>query len=192
MICPPRTVAHYLDANHYLGATGRGFAWSDEDGVLVLAAPTSRRLPTTWLELTRWCLVGNPNGGSRQWSAVRRWLREHRPEVTTIVSYSDPAAGHTGALYRACGWLWAPTWHRLRPPPTGQGAWSNGKIEAPKDRWVDCLAPDNDRARILAVQDDSIVRAHPEWSFREPSYRRGRVVRGSGGADFAAFAAELA
>ena len=37
--------------------------------------------------------------------------------VSTVVSYSDPSAGHTGSLYRACNWIWAPTWLRLRPPP---------------------------------------------------------------------------
>ena len=189
MIVPPRTVAFYLDANHYLGATGRGFAWSDDFGVVVLAPPTSRRLPRTWLELARWCLIpGRPNAGSEQWSAVRRWLAVERPDITTIVSYSDPVAGHTGALYRAAGWLWAPTWHRLRPPPTGQGAWSDGEMQAPKDRWVDCLRPDATRAAVLTVNDAAILRAHPEWSWVEPTMRRGRIVRGTGGADYASFA----
>lgn len=32
---PTGTVKHYLDELHYLGSTGRGFAWSDEYGVLV-------------------------------------------------------------------------------------------------------------------------------------------------------------
>ena len=55
-VVPTATVSHFLDANHYLGATGRGFAWSDEFGVIVLAKPTARRLPQdgTWLELVRW------------------------------------------------------------------------------------------------------------------------------------------
>jgi hypothetical protein len=74
-IVPPRNVAAYLDANHYLGRTARGFAWSDEYGVIVLAPPTSRRLPREWLELSRWCLTGEPNAGSRQWAAVARYLR---------------------------------------------------------------------------------------------------------------------
>src|SRR5574343_381453 len=80
MRVPSRTVGHYLDERHYLGATGRGWAWSDEYGVLVLAKPTARYLPQdgTWLELVRWCLEGIPNGGSRQWSAVAKYLRsEH-------------------------------------------------------------------------------------------------------------------
>src|SRR5581483_9052253 len=61
-----KSIAAFLAANHYLGPVARGFACSDEWGVLVLAKPTARRLPQdgTWLELVRWCLVGARNGGS--------------------------------------------------------------------------------------------------------------------------------
>jgi hypothetical protein len=160
VIVPVQTVAHFLDELHYLGSTGRGFAWSDEYGVLVLAKPTARYLPQdgTWLELVRWCLVGERNGGSRQWSRVRKWLRAERPDVTTIVSYSDPSAGHTGALYKACNWTWAPTWHRLRPPPTGNGSWRAGKQQSVKDRWVFALRPDARRDDLLRVKDDALTR----------------------------------
>jgi hypothetical protein len=119
--CPVEWVNPVLARDHYLGPINRGFAWADEFGVLVLANPSARFLPQQrWLELVRWCLVGEKNGGSRQWARVSRWLRKDRPDVTTVVSYSDPSVGHTGALYKACNWRWAPTWHRLRPPPLGQ------------------------------------------------------------------------
>lgn len=158
---PSRTVAHYLDTRHYLGATGRGWAWSDEYGVLVLAKPTARYLPQdgTWLELVRWCLEGVKNGGSRQWKQVVRYLRVELPEVTTIVSYSDPSVGHTGALYKACNWKWAPTWHRLRPPPSGNGSWADGEQQSVKDRWIYLLRPDVRRDELLAVKDKSILRS---------------------------------
>lgn len=160
-VVPVRTVAHFLDELHYLGAAYRGTAWSDDYGVIVLAKPTSRRLPQdgTWLELSRWCLVGIRNGGSRQWSAVAKYLRTERQEVTTVVSYSDPAAGHTGALYKACNWRWAPTWHRLRPPPTGNGEWTDGEPQSVKDRWVFTLRPDPRRVELLTVADESLLRA---------------------------------
>jgi hypothetical protein len=159
-VVPPRLVADYLDREHYLGATGRGFAWSDEYGVCVLAKPTARYLPQdgTWLELVRWCLTGERNGGSRQWARVSRWLKANRPDVTTVVSYSDPSAGHTGALYRACNWTWAPTWHRLRPPPSGNGSWREGEPQAVKDRWVFVLRRDVRRDGLLAVKDDALTR----------------------------------
>lgn len=154
-VVPTRTVSHFLDELHYLGGTGRGWAWSDEFGVLVLAKPTARRLPQdgTWLELVRWCLLGQRNGGSQQWARVRRYLLRERQEVTTVVSYSDPSVGHTGALYKACGWQWRPTWHRLYPPPTGNGSWADGEVQSVKDRWVCELRADPRRAELLAVKD---------------------------------------
>ncbi len=153
-VVPTGTLKHYLGELHYLGETGRGIGWSDEYGVLVLAKPTSRRLPQdgTWLELVRWCLEGERNGGSRQWARVTRYLRADCPQVTTVVSYSDPSVGHTGALYKACNWTWAPTWHRLKPPPSGNGSWKNGEPQAVKDRWVFVLRRDDRRAEILRVK----------------------------------------
>lgn len=177
-------VAEFLDANHYLGRARRGVAWRDEFGVMVLNAPTSRRLPTDWLEISRWCLIGTENGGSEQYARVRRQCAT----VSTIVSYSDPSAGHTGALYRACGFGWAPTWHRLREPPSGNGNWIEGKREAVKDRWVDAILPDERRSELLRLKDDSIDRRFPWASWREPKMRRGRVQRGVQGGDFKRFA----
>jgi hypothetical protein len=159
VIVPRQTVDGFLDAKHYLGRAHRGEAWSDEFGGIVLGPPTSRHLPTDWLELSRWCLVGGENAGSRQWSAVARWLRSERPHVTTVVSYSDPSVGHTGALYKACNWIWAPTWQRLRPPPTGGGSWDRGVTQqAPKDRWVFPLQPDARRVVLLIPRDKSLLR----------------------------------
>jgi len=87
-----------------------------------------------------------------------RWLNLHHPEVTTLVSYSDPSAGHTGALYRACNWRWAPTWHRLRPPPSGNGSWQEGKQQHVKDRWYFPISPDTRRGEMLSVKDASIAK----------------------------------
>src|SRR5690348_807210 len=116
MICSVESTFQILTARHYLGPTRNAFfGWRDEFGVMVFANPRSRRLPQDrWLELVRWCLLGDENGGSRQWAAFTCWAKRNAPKITTIVSYSDPSRGHTGALYRACNWLWAPTWHRLR------------------------------------------------------------------------------
>lgn len=176
--CSPSEVAALLDERHYLGATRRGMAWRDEFGVMVFATPTSRRLPSTWLDLTRWCITDRaPNSGSKQWGRVRKALAAEFPLVTTVVSYSDPSAGHTGALYRACNWLWAPTWHRLRPPPTGQGSWDGVARQAVKDRWVFPLRKDAARVGILVAKDESVLRRMPWARYQEP-----------GGADYAEFA----
>jgi hypothetical protein len=153
-VVPTATVRHFLAEYHYLGATSRGWAWSDEFGVAVWAKPTARRLPQdgSWLELVRWCLVGTKNGGSQQFGRMRRFIRDELPDVTTLVSYSDPSAGHTGALYRACNWIWSPTWHRLYPPPTGNGSWVDD-AQAVKDRWIYAVRKDAGRAEILRVKD---------------------------------------
>jgi hypothetical protein len=157
-LVPVSHVREFLARNHYLGPVDRGIAWSDEFGVMVLAPPTSRRLPSDrWLELVRWCLVGTKNGGSQQFRRVRRWLLTALPSVTTIVSYSDPSRGHTGALYKACNWTWAPTWHRLRPPPSGNGDWGSG-VQSVKDRWIYALRRDAGREEILRVKDDAILK----------------------------------
>ncbi len=176
-VVPTGTLAHYLGELHYLGATGRGIGWSDEYGVLILAKPTSRRLPQdgTWLELVRWCLTGERNGGSRQWAAVTRWLRSERTDVTTVVSYSDPSVGHTGALYRACNWRWAPTWHRLRPPPSGNGRWKTSEdVESVKDRWVYPLQTDPRREALLAINDPSLAARFPDAQYTDPPKLRTR------------------
>ena len=171
-------VAQYLDQHHYLGRAGRGVAWSDEFGVMVLANPTSRKLPhDRWLELTRWCLSGEKNAGSMQWARVKRWLLDERPDITTVVSYSDPGVGHTGSLYKACNWIWAPTWQKLRPPPSGGGSWDGITTQTPKDRWIYPLRPDPERESILAIKDASVVKRFPEAQYREPRWKGLRWTR---------------
>jgi hypothetical protein len=164
----PKSVGPFLEARHYLGPSARGLCWSDEFGVLILAKPTSRRLPHdgSWLELSRWCLLGIKNGGSQQWRRVVRELRVLMPDVTTVISYSDPAVGHTGALYKSCNWLWRPTWHRLRPPPSGNGKWKEGAAQSVKDRWMYPLRPDERREPLLAVQDTAAARLLEQMNCR--------------------------
>lgn len=165
----PAEVAPTLAAHHYLGPIRRGFAWQDGHGVIVLGPPTARGVPKHWLELTRWCITDKTkNAGSKQWAAMIRALRREHPQYTTIVSYSDPSVGHTGALYRACNWLWAPTWHRLRPPPTGNGSWTEGKVQSVKDRWVFLVQADAEREAALVAKDESILRRMPFARYQEP------------------------
>ena len=174
--------AALMDAAHYLGRSARAtLEYRDEYGLLLFGPPASRHIPTSWLELQRWCLMSEvASAGSRQWARVRSWLRENAPSTSTVVSYSDPSVGHDGALYRACGWLWAPTWMRLREPPSGGGTWSDGKRQAVKDRWVFPLRPDESRAQVLGIQDMSIVRRMPWAEYREPMWKRGRFTGGGG------------
>jgi hypothetical protein len=141
-----------LAARHYLGVAKSAricFAgWVDD--VLVAAMvwrwPTARMLPSdgSWLELSRWCLTdeAGKNAGSRMMGWVVRWLRRNMPAVTTLVSYSDPVHGHTGTLYKACGWQYEPTHHGLRYDadghgyPSGHGSWDGVRQQSPKHRWL--------------------------------------------------------
>lgn len=181
MLSAVRSATPDLVEKHYLGAARLAqFAWKDEFGVAAFANPRARHLPSDWLELVRWCLRGQPNDGSRQWKRIVVALRRYT-KATTVVSYSDPAQGHTGALYRACGWLWAPTWHRLNPPPTGNGAWSADKPQSVKDRWVYPLRPDPTRTAKLT---NDIPERFAWARYREPTWRGDRFDPRTGGGNF--------
>lgn len=155
-----------LSAEHYLGPArmAKHVFVAERSGVVVAAqcwkSPTSRRLPTDWLELCRWVLTerAGPNAGSMMSAWAARQLRALG--YTTLISYSDPSVGHTGSLYRASGWYWCPTWMRLRTPPSSGGSWDGIHRQAVKDRWAIDLAPDDRRAAVLAVNDDSLVRRY--------------------------------
>jgi hypothetical protein len=162
---------------HYLGVSRRStLEYADEFGWITFSNPTSRRLPQDWLELNRWILLGKRNGGSQQWARAVKWLRETAPKVTTVVSYSDPAVGHSGALYRACNFIAAPTWHALVPPPTGNGSRS-GRRQGVKHRWIYPLAPDERRAQLLCLEP-SYGKRFPGRGYAEPKrrWKRGRVA----------------
>lgn len=159
-----------LASRHYLGPARRGTYVFGQfvAGELVACQiwngnPSARHLPQdgSWLELSRWCLTpaAGTNAGSRMHKWARRWLLDHVDSATTLVSYSDPSQGHTGALYRACNWTWSPTWHRLRPPPSGNGSWTAGMPQSVKDRWTFNLRPDASRAEVLRVKGRSITLA---------------------------------
>lgn len=184
----PAELNPLLAREHYLGVLKSAsiVLVGEVDGQVVAGqvwrvTPTSRNLPNdrTWLELSRWCLTpaAGADAGSRFHARAVRELRNLVPEATTLVSYSDPSVGHTGALYRACNWGWAPTWHRLRPPPTGLGEWAPGKPQAVKDRWIFSLRNDPRRAAVLTVNDRGAMRAWAksapmhelDWALRSPS-----------------------
>jgi hypothetical protein len=159
-----------LTRHHYLGPIESGGAQlivaGELDGevvaVQVWRRQTSRWLPSdgSWLELSRWCLTpgAGSSAGSRQHRYAVRIIREHLPRATTLVSYSDPSEGHTGALYRACNWQWRPTWHRLRTPPTGNGSWDGELAQQVKDRWVFGLRPDPGREQLTYIDDAPAIR----------------------------------
>ena len=150
-----------LVRRHYLGPIEWArfviCQWVDGQvvGAMVFRSPTTRHLPSdgTWFELVRWCLTpeGGQNAGSRMHKVAVAELRRRFPSVTTLVSYSDRSAGHTGALYRASNWQWRPAWNRVTPPPTGGGSWDGVVQQEPKDRWIYPLRPDTSRESFLRL-----------------------------------------
>jgi hypothetical protein len=180
-----------LAEHHYLGPIRSGGARAIVIGrklggpvvaCQVWRKPTSRRLPNdgSWFELSRWCLTpeAGEHAGSRNHRFALPLLR--KAGATTLVSYSCPSAGHTGALYRACNWIWAPTWVRLRPPPSGHGNWGTGRQEV-KDRWVFHVTKnDPRREKTLEIDDPGAIRAYLRradpvelaWGERSPYIRR--------------------
>lgn len=150
-----------LRDHHYLGPVDWGrlvicqWAGGEVVGAMVWRQPTSRRLPSdgSWLELSRWCLTpaGGQNAGSRMHRYAVETIRRLFPQVTTLVSYSDPSIGHTGSLYRACNWRWRPTWVQLKPPPSGGGSWDGVTRQEPKARWVFEVRRDAKREDFLRL-----------------------------------------
>lgn len=170
-----------LHENHYLGPT-RGDVYQDDAGVILSKRPpSSRHLPTSWVELCRWCIVSKEkNAGSMQWASWLAWARDAYPGLTTVVSYSDPSVSHDGALYRACNWRFAPTWQFLRPPPSGGGSWDGVERQTPKARWVFPVAQEKGREEVLRVKDSALERRMPFASYVEPRWKRGRPTGGGG------------
>ena len=68
----------------------------------------------------------------------------------------------------------------------------DGRSRSVKDRWVFPLAPDADRAQVLAVKDDSVNRRMPWAQYREPVWSRGSFRPHTGGGDYKQFAARAA
>lgn len=151
-VCTLAEANALLTGRHYLGPSRSAricygvFAHDTLVACQVWRWPTARMLPSdgTWLELSRWCLTSEAgaNAGSRMMSAVAKDLRSRYPNVETLVSYSDPVHGHTGSLYRASNWRYAPTHIGLRFDkdgigfPSGNGSWNGVDRQNPKHRWL--------------------------------------------------------
>lgn len=84
-------------------ATHAGIIYS----VAIWSNPIARHLPQhSWLELRRMAIAPDAprNTGSRMLAIMRRLLRNDYPHIERIISYAS-ASVHTGAIYRADGWV---------------------------------------------------------------------------------------
>lgn len=107
----------WISERHYLGYCGPGSRLRLAvyfDGVIVggmlWGRPVARALDQVrTMELTRMYLTDEcpKNSESRCIAVATRIIRQRFPEVTTLIAYSDPKAGHDGTIYKAAGWEFA-------------------------------------------------------------------------------------
>ena len=116
-----RVAKELLRQGHYLGTLPAGtrlsfgvFAGQSLTGVVTLGVgpPNGHRLihgagPDECLTMTRFLLSDRlpRNSESRVLSVVLRALRRNT-SVRFVLTYADPAVGHTGVIYRAAGFLY--------------------------------------------------------------------------------------
>jgi len=100
-----------LAAGHYLGALAFTPSYclstAAHDAVAVFGPPVAvQAFPDGALELRRlWQAENVARPASAFLAATLRWLRRADPAIPFVVSYADPAAGHTGTLYRAANFV---------------------------------------------------------------------------------------
>jgi hypothetical protein len=122
-------IDRWIAERHYLGSTPPGsrlrLAFYHDNvcvGGMLWGRPAARAYePFQVLELTRMYLddICPRNSESRCIGMATKLIRKLFPEVHTLLSYSDPAHGHTGTIYRAAGWKQA--------GETQGKAWTNWK-----------------------------------------------------------------
>lgn len=147
--CQPtesRAAARWIADRHYTRSKPPGFIavlefveGKEVIGAMLLGRPSSRGFnPDRIMELNRMYFIDEApkNTESRGLAMMRKFVRTWFPCIRLLISYSDPAQGHTGAIYEADGWApFGMTTHK-----TGYGWRSrpNRKEDpvGPKQRWV--------------------------------------------------------
>ena len=107
---------HYLgkapnSTNHFYGL----FAGNVVVGTCTFGRGANKHMPWNCLELSRlytpdW--VGKGNGQKQNCNNVGSFflaraislLKKERPDIETLIAYSEPSAGHSGHIYKACNW----------------------------------------------------------------------------------------
>ena len=74
----PRATNDVLDSAHYLGSKGARARFVVElpGCIMTFSGPSSRRLPSDWLELSRWCILEGT--GSKHWKDALLQLQRER------------------------------------------------------------------------------------------------------------------
>lgn len=79
-------------------------------GTIVFALPpreTAKRYGGETWELARLWLDDSVPQNGETWFIAKaiKYVRQHHPTVQTLVSYANPAVGHTGMIYKASNWV---------------------------------------------------------------------------------------
>jgi len=141
-----RELARWIRDHHYTKRKPPGYVEAlefvqdggERIGAMLIGQPNASLNRDKILELTRMYFVDEapPNTESRALAMMRRHVRVWLPQIRLLLSYSDPAQGHVGAIYEADGWApFGMTTHK-----TGYGWRSRpNRTEdpvGPKQRWV--------------------------------------------------------
>ena len=115
--CQPsetRAIHEWMKEVHYLKSAPPGHVAAlefiegkERVGAMLLGRPAARSYDADLiLELTRAYFVDSApkNTESQGLSMMRAWVRKWLPGIRLLISYSDPAQGHTGTIYAADGW----------------------------------------------------------------------------------------
>lgn len=115
--CNPRHIKRFVEFHHYsknMNGVKITFCFKVEfDGFLVGAVVFGAMSTTAWkrfskiesevIELRRLVLIDEAgrNSESRVIGYCLRWIKKNAPTIKVIVSYADPAHGHSGTVYKA-------------------------------------------------------------------------------------------
>lgn len=136
----------WIKERHYLKSAPPGHVLvlefregRDRVGMMQIGRPSARTYDANRiLELNRMYFVDEApkNTESRALAMMRRHVRTWFPSIRLLISYSDPAHGHTGAVYEADGW--APLGMTSSGPGMGWKSRANRRDvpNSKKQRWV--------------------------------------------------------
>ncbi len=87
------------------------FSGDEAIGVIVFALPPRQTfvrygVKLAW-ELARLFILDVTPKNTESWFISRAVsdVKKHRKDVSVLVSYADPSAGHSGTIYKACSWI---------------------------------------------------------------------------------------
>jgi hypothetical protein len=112
-----RVASNFISTNHYsrICPPSKYYFTASHDGVVVGACcfrkpslPSVQKAYNADLELARLVLIdeAGKNSESRFIGHCLRWIGKHTEHIR-VVSYSDPAQGHLGVVYRASNFKYA-------------------------------------------------------------------------------------